>query len=64
MLAIVHGPSPHGEQNIIIMYKCGATEIVHDRVSVKRLIDMWAHLTTPTSPGVTVPIFIELFPVF
>ena len=33
----MQSPSPLGEQYRIIAYKCGATEVVHDRASVKRL---------------------------
>ena len=37
MLAVVQRPSPHGDQYRTIVYKRGATEVVHDHASVKRL---------------------------
>ena len=36
VLAVVQGPSPHGEQYRTITYKRGAAEVVHDRASVTR----------------------------
>ena len=37
VLAVVQGPSPHGDQYRTITYKRGATEVVHGRASLKRL---------------------------
>ena len=34
---VVQGPSPHGDQSRTIVYKRGATEVVHDCAPVKRL---------------------------
>ena len=37
MLAVVQGPPPHGDQYRTIVYKGGATKVVHDHASIKRL---------------------------
>ena len=49
VLAVVQGPSPHGEQYRTIVYKRGATEVVHDRAFVKRLTAVRA-TSPPPSP--------------
>ena len=47
-LAVVQGPSPHGDQYRTIVYKCGATEVVYYCASIKRLTAVWA---TPPPPA-------------
>ena len=54
VLAVVQGPSPHGDRYRTIVYKCGATEVVHDRASLKRLTAVRA--TSPPSRPAETPV--------
>ena len=47
MLAVVQGPSPHGDQYRCMVYKCGATEVVHYCASVKHLTAVQATSPPP-----------------
>ena len=61
VLAVVQGPSPHGEQYRTITYKHGATEVEHDRAAVKRLTAVLATsppprpTETPVQPAEELP---------
>ena len=52
MPAVVQGPSPHSGQYKTIVYKRGATEVVHDHAAVKHLI---AVLATSPPPAEVFP---------
>ena len=54
MLAVVQGPSPHGDQYRTITYKRGATQVVHDRASLKRLTAV--HATSPPPRPAETPV--------
>jgi hypothetical protein len=55
VLAVVQGPSPRGDQYRTITYKCGATEVVHDRASLKRLTAVRATSPPPRPAETPVP---------
>ena len=55
VLAVVQGPSPHGEQYRTITYKRGVAEVVHDRASLKRLTAVQT-TSPPPRPYVCFPL--------